>query len=113
MKEEASVVFKEGKYEEAIVLFKQCLELDKLNSSFNSTILFNISFSYEKLGKKDEQLIALNQAIKYNPKYGKALIKRGDLYVAMEEFNDGIRDYSEASEQDASFGNVQGKLKDA
>lgn len=43
MKEEAAVVFKDGKYEEAIVKFEECLQLDELNANFNSTILLNIA----------------------------------------------------------------------
>ena len=84
-----------------------------MNANFNSTILLNISICEDKLGNKQEALRALNKAIKYNPKYAKALVKRGDMHIALEEYNEAIRDYSDASEYDASGFNVQAKLKDA
>lgn len=55
----------------------------------------------------------MNKCLKYNPKYAKALVKRGDMHIALEEYNDAIKDYSEASDYDSSGFNVQAKLKDA
>lgn len=113
LKEEASEIFKAGKFKEAIEKFNECLEIDPLNANFNSTILLNISICQDKLDNKKDALKTLNQAIKYNPKYSKALVKRGDMHLAMEEYNEAIRDYSEASEHDSNGFNVQAKLKDA
>ena len=56
---------------------------------------------------------ALNQAIKYNPKYAKALVKRGEVHIALEEYTEAIRDFSEASEHDSTGFGVQAKLEDA
>ena len=113
LKEEASEVFKSGAYKEAITKFNECLELDPLNANFNSTILLNISICEDKLGNKQDALRALNKAIKYNPKYAKALVKRGDMNISLENYDEAIRDYSEASDHDAHGFNVQSKLKDA
>ena len=74
MKDEAAVIFKDGKYEEAIVKFEECLQLDELNANYNSTILLNIAICYSKLNKNDLALKALNKVILYNPKYPKAFI---------------------------------------
>lgn len=84
-----------------------------MNANYNATILMNISICHDKLGDKREALYTLNKAIKYNPRYAKALVKRGDMHLALEEFNEAIRDYSEASEIDETGNNVQAKLKDA
>jgi tetratricopeptide (TPR) repeat protein len=81
MKDEAAVIFKDGKYEEAIVKFEECLQLDELNANYNSTILLNIAISYSKLNKNDLALKALNKAILYNPKYAKAYVKRGEIHL--------------------------------
>ena len=56
---------------------------------------------------------ALNRAIKYKPNYAKALVKRGDINIDLEQYNEAIHDYSEASEHDSNGFNVQAKLKDA
>lgn len=49
MKEEAAVVFKEGKLEQAIKMFQECLAMDELNAQYNSTILLNIAIAQVKL----------------------------------------------------------------
>lgn len=113
MKEEAAAVFKEGKLDEAIAKFEECLALDELNAQYNSTILLNIAIAQVRLKKNDLAISALNKAIKYNPRYAKAYVKRGEVYVALEEYNDAISDFGEASSIDPTGFGVQEKLKDA
>lgn len=75
--------------------------------------MFNTALCYDKLGKKEDCMRALNRSLKYKPNYAKALVKRGDLNIELEQFNEAIRDYSEAQEHDPSGFNVAAKLKDA
>lgn len=75
--------------------------------------MLNISICHDKLGKKEEALKALNKCLKYNPKYPKALVKRGEIHIDLEEYTEAIKDFSEASEYDSNGFNVQAKLKDA
>jgi len=49
MKERAAEIFKEGKFQEAIEAFQECLALDTLNSAYNSTLLLNIAICQVKL----------------------------------------------------------------
>jgi tetratricopeptide (TPR) repeat protein len=107
MKEEAATIFKEGKFDEAITKFEGVMELDPMNGNFNSTLLLNIAICQVKLGKNEDALVALNKAIKMNKKYAKALVKRGEVWLSMGEFNDAIRDFSEASEHDSTGFGVQ------
>jgi len=81
LKEEATEVFKAGDFKEAITKFQECVEIDPQNGHFNSTLLLNISIAYEKLGDRGLKLEALNHALKYNPKYAKALVRRGDHFA--------------------------------
>lgn len=113
MKEEAAAVFKSGELEEAIAKFEECLAIDELNAQYNSTLLLNIAIAQVKLKKNDLAIAALNKALKYNPKYAKAYVKRGEIYVILEEYNEAIRDFAEASSIDAASFGVQEKLKDA
>ena len=112
MKEEAAAVFKAGNYSEAIERFQECLAVDEFNAAMNATISLNIAICYKKLDppQNDMAMKSLNQAIKYNPKYAKAYIQRGDLFLQMEEYNDAINSYHTASEYDSSGFNVQAKL---
>ena len=50
---------------------------------FNSSVLMNISVCQCKLNKINEALFALNRAIKYNPGYTKALVKRGEINMSL------------------------------
>jgi len=113
LKEEATALFKIPKYTEAMELFTKCLEIDPLNANYNSIILFNMSVIFDKQGKQQDALRTLNKCLKFNPKYAKAFVKRGDMHVATEQFQEAIRDFSEASEHDPTGFNVQHKLKDA
>ena len=106
MKDEAAAIFKENKYEEAINKFEECLKLDELNANYNSTILLNTAICYSKINKNDLALKALNKAILYNPKYAKAYVKRGEIHLALEEYNEAIKDFNEASEHDSTGFNV-------
>lgn len=69
-------------------------------------MLLNIAIAEVKLGNHDASLKALNRAIKFNPKYAKALVKRGEVYSALEDYNEAIKDFSEASDHDATGFNV-------
>jgi len=79
-KEEASALFKEEKFDEAIAKFDECLKLDPLNLSYNATILLNKSIAQTKQGKKEQALSTLNKCLKMNPDYAKALVKRGEVH---------------------------------
>ena len=113
MKEEAAEIFKEGKFDEAIERFEECLKLDDMNAAYNSTLLLNIAICHAKLDKKEEAIRALTRAVSYNPKYAKAFVKRGEMYCDIGEFNEAIRDFSTASEFDSNGFGVQAKMKDA
>ena len=73
----------------------------------------NTAICYSKLNKNDEAIKSLNLALKYNPKYAKAFVKRGEIYMALEEYNEAVKNFSEASEYDSTGFGVVGKLKDA
>jgi DnaJ family protein C protein 7 len=60
LKDEASNLFKEGKYQEAISKFQECIDLDADNYCFNSTILLNRAIAYSKLKDNTSALTDLN-----------------------------------------------------
>ena len=113
LKEEATEVFKAGDYAAAIEKFEAVVAIDPLNAQFNATLLLNVSIAHEKLGDRSKKLEALNHALRFNPKYSKALVRRGDHFAQQEEYMEAIKDYAEAGEHDANGFNVQAKLKDA
>lgn len=78
------------------------MELDPLNHSYNSTILFNRANVYQKLGQIQEAIADLNRAIELNEDYSKAYNKRGDLYMLKEEYEEAARDFERAKTLDPS-----------
>lgn len=95
-KELASEAFKENKLEEAITLFDECLALDTLNLNYNATVLLNKAIALCKLKKNELALKALNLCIKYSPQYAKALVKRGEVKVMLEMYEEAVQDFSQA-----------------
>lgn len=79
MKEQASEIFKKGDYKEAIKIFTDCLTLDEYNIHFNATVNLNIALGLIKQNKPEDALTHLNKAVAMNPKYVKAIVKRGQV----------------------------------
>jgi len=105
-KDEAGALFKAEKFDEAIVKFDECLQLDPLNLSYNATILLNKAIVLSKQNKKDEALRALNKCLKMNPTYAKALVKRGEIHESMKEYEDAVNDFGAAQQIDPTGFNV-------
>ena len=112
-KEEASELFKQNKLEEAIKLFSECVELDALNLTYNATILLNKAIALVKLDKKEQALKELNLCLKYNPQYAKALVKRGEVRVSLEQYDEAVQDFGSAQRIDQTGFGVEPKLKNA
>ena len=105
LKKEATDLFTAGNYPESIEIFTECIKLDPLNRQYNSAILFNRAVAYSKMAltTNDYQKTALDdltEAIKINPSYVKAYIKRGEMYMGMSDYEEAIRDFSQAKQLD-------------
>jgi tetratricopeptide (TPR) repeat protein len=51
----------------------------------------------------DEALKDLDKAIEYNKSYTKAYIKKGDIFLQKEEYEEAVREYSKAKDIEPSF----------
>jgi len=110
MKEEATNLFKEENFEEAIAKFDECLLIDPLNITFNATILLNKSIAQTKLGQTEPALSSLNRCLKFNPEYAKALVKRGEIYQQLEDYEEAVNDFGAAKILDPTGFGVEQKL---
>ena len=72
------------------------IELDPVNVTFNSTIYLNRAIAYSKMEEEKQALMDVNQAIELNPDYGKAYVKRGDINLALGNFEESVRDFERA-----------------
>ena len=94
MKGSAGAAFKNNLFEVAAGLFSQCLELDPLNGPFNQTLYFNRACAYHKLGQNDEAMADCDAAIALNVEYAKAYLKKGDIKMDQELWEEAIQEYS-------------------
>jgi len=58
-----------------------------MNCSFQATILFNRSNAYLKMKESGKALEDLDLALKINPEYAKAIVKKGDIYMLLEKYD--------------------------
>ena len=61
-------------------MFDQCLEIDPLNLSYNAVIYLNKSIALSKLKQNEDSMKCLNESLRMNPTYAKALVKRGEVH---------------------------------
>lgn len=112
-KEAASEAFKNNNLDQAIKLFDECVELDPLNLQYNATLLLNKAIALTKKSKLEDALKALNQCLKQQPKYAKALVKRGEVRVQLQMYEEAVFDFGSAKELDPTGFGVEQKLKHA
>lgn len=86
--------------------------MDPFNLAYNATLLLNKSIALNKLKQGEKAITALDLCIKMNPKYAKALVKRGEVHMAAEEYDEAVSDFAAAKALTDEFG-VEGKLKTA
>lgn len=110
-KEEAGQIFKANQFEQAIVAYDECLAMDPLNLTMNSTFCLNKAICLVKLSKNEDALKALNLCLKMQPDYAKALVKRGEVHQNLEEWEEAVQDYGAAAASDPAGFGVQQKLK--
>jgi stress-induced-phosphoprotein 1 len=93
-KEQANNFFKEGKYDEAIVLYSEILDEDE----DNHLVLSNRSATYIKMGKYDEALVDAARCTKLKPEWGKSWGRLGAALHGQCNYDDALVAYNKANE---------------
>ena len=109
-KQNATNLFKSGKYEEAAKKYKELTTLDPQNGKFNAVLLANRATCFKKLGKKTECLTELKLAVKYDDKYGKAYLKMADIEEEEGDYESARDSIVKAKELDPSL-DIEGRLQ--
>ena len=109
----ANNYFKSNNYDQAINEYTKLLEFDPENKNFMSIILTNRALCYKKQGKNMEALKDADQAIKYNPNYSTAYIRRALIYEEFKMFDDAKSDLSKAKELDPNNSKIDGYMNEA
>ena len=71
-----------------------------MNKQYNCTILFNRAIAYSKVNLLQETLNDLSKAIEINPEYVKAYMKRGDIYMSQQQYEEAMHDFAKVKEID-------------
>ena len=97
-KEQANNYFKEGKYDEAIVLYSKILDEDE----DNHLVLSNRSATYIKMGKYDEAIVDAARCTKLKPEWGKSWGRLGAALHGQCNYDDALVAYNKANELEPS-----------
>ncbi|XP_043480997.1 dnaJ homolog subfamily C member 7-like [Leptopilina heterotoma] len=95
-KEEGNTAFKENRYAEAYNLYTQALLLDPQNVLTNAKLHFNKATVAAKLGRLNESVTECTEALRLDENYLKALLRRAQCYMDLQEFEEAVRDYEKA-----------------
>mmetsp|Transcript_34841 Transcript_34841/g.56266 ORF Transcript_34841/g.56266 Transcript_34841/m.56266 type:complete len:477 (+) Transcript_34841:222-1652(+) len=112
-KTEGNEFFKIGKCPEAIEAYTTALGMDPLNTTFNSTVYCNRAAA--KMRKKDFK-VALedcDEALKLNADYVKAISRRAECLMQLEEYEESVREYERACQLDQDNRDLKLRLRDA
>jgi DnaJ family protein C protein 7 len=112
IKKEGNNLYDQKKYEEAIKVYSQALQLDPDHKKYNSIILINRSLSYQKLEKYNDAINDANLSIKINPKYARAYTKRANIYLLLKNYKAAINDFEKAKKLDPSSPGFENYLQD-
>lgn len=112
-KKEGNDAFQRGAQEEAVAAYTEALAIDPDNTTFNSTLYANRAAAYSKLGKNQEALDDCNRALELDPNYLKVLLRRAQIYMTMEKYEDAVRDYEKAHQMDEDNSDTASRLRNA
>ena len=108
----ANALFKEKRFEEAIVKYTECLTVPDMNKGFLATLLTNRATAYMQLEKYDLALRDANAAVQANEKYPQAQYKRGEINLKLKNFNEAIRDFQGAQDLDPQKFDMRDKIRE-
>jgi tetratricopeptide (TPR) repeat protein len=112
-KKEGNDAFQRGAQEEAVAAYTEALAVDPENTSFNSTLYANRAAAYSKLGKNQQALDDCTRALDLDPTYLKALLRRAQIYMTLENYEDAVRDYEKAHQMDEQNADTVNRLRNA
>ena len=113
MKGSAGAAFKNNLFEVAAGLFGQCLELDPLNGVFNQTLYYNRACAHHKLSWYEKALEDCDAAIALNSEYAKAFLKKGDIKMDQELWEEALHEYNKLKQIAPQTQGLREKLRAA
>lgn len=84
-----------------------------MNNQYNSAILFNRACAQMRLAQHKLAITDLTQAIDLNEDYVKAIMKRAEVHLKLEQYEEAVRDLERVKQIDPSTAGLRQKLQDA
>lgn len=104
-KVEGNKLFGDGLYEEALLKYDYAIQLSPEmsdSSEIRSICHNNRATCFFKLNKYEDTIKECTKALKLNPTYMKALIRRGEAHEKLENYDEAIADMKKIIELDPS-----------
>eukprot|EP00795_Rhopilema_esculentum_P013731 gene13731-4651_t len=92
-KESGNNAYRNGRFQEAYDLYTQALAVDPCNKVTNAKLHSNRANVCEKLNRIEDAIEDCNQAIEYDPKFVKPMLRRAKCYMQTEKYEEAVRDY--------------------
>ncbi|KAK9665924.1 hypothetical protein RND81_14G146200 [Saponaria officinalis] len=107
-KRQANEAFKAHKYNQAIDLYTQAIDLNNQNAVYFA----NRAFAHTKLEEYGSAIQDAIKAIEVDPKYSKGYYRRGAAYLAMGKFKEALKDFQQVKRLCPNDRDAAGKLKE-
>ncbi|MCL7035799.1 hypothetical protein MKW94_003193 [Papaver nudicaule] len=104
----ANEAFKGNKYNQAIDLYTQAIEINSQNAVYYA----NRAFAHTKLEEYGSAIQDATKAIEVDPKYSKGYYRRGAAYLAMGKFKDALKDFQQVKKICPNDPDATKKLKE-
>ncbi|KAL3854349.1 hypothetical protein ACJMK2_013622 [Sinanodonta woodiana] len=101
-KEEGNEAFRVGKFEDALSLYTQALEIDPSNKFTNSKLFCNRATVCSKINKLQQAIEDCTKAVELDDTYLKAYMRRAKCYMDTELYEEAVRDYEKICQIDRS-----------
>ncbi|XP_064422807.1 tetratricopeptide repeat protein 1 [Latimeria chalumnae] len=103
LKEEGNDQFKKGEYTAAETSYMKALEVCPFCFQKDRSILYsNRAAARMKMDKKEDAISDCTKAIKLNPNYIRAILRRAELYEKTDKLDEALEDYKTVIEKDPS-----------
>lgn len=105
-KEKGNRLFKDKRMKEAIEVYTHTLTLDPKHRLFNSLILSNRAAAYMFDRDFLPALEDCNGSIALNPNYTRAYLRRANVHMELESYEEALQDYNRVKDLDARTPNI-------
>ncbi|KAI5299965.1 hypothetical protein KEM55_000782 [Ascosphaera atra] len=113
LKEEGNDAFKKKKYEEAIKVYSQALDVDPKNVDINAKLLQNRAASYLNTGKYDEAIEDCTKALELDPTYVRAKRTRAKATGQKGDWEACVKDLKAIKEEHGAEGGLNEEIRNA